>query len=129
MANSIIINKLSDAGIRFSAVMTNDPIPENFPSGSHAWKVTLRYQGRQMTVPFYTGSAIGEVNAPDVLHCLISDTQSAVNSFEDWCADFGYDTDSRKAEAIYNACQRISVKLHKLLGDDLSKFADMLQDY
>src|SRR6478752_235815 len=85
---------LETAGMRFTARMTNDPIPENFSRGSHAWKVTLRYRGRQMTVPFYTGSMCGEATAADVLHCLISDASSVDNTFEEWCADFGYDSDS-----------------------------------
>lgn len=28
------------------------------------------------------------------------------DSFEDWCNDYGYDTDSRRAESIYQACQK-----------------------
>lgn len=120
---------LETAGMRFAVRMTNDPIPEGFSPGSHAWKVTLRYRGRQMTVPFYTGSMCGEVTAADVLHCLISDASSADNTFEDWCADFGYDSDSRKAERTYKACQRIAVKLNKLLGSDLEKFAAIVADY
>lgn len=38
--------------------------------------------------------------AYDVLACL---TKNEVGSFEDFCADYGYDTDSRKAEKIYQA--------------------------
>ena len=41
-----------------------------------------------------------EPEAYDVLSGL---TCSDVGSFEDFCGDYGYDTDSRKAEQIYNA--------------------------
>jgi hypothetical protein len=34
-----------------------DHYNEDFPN-STSWDVTLKYQGRQMTVAFYTGSAI-----------------------------------------------------------------------
>ena len=40
-----------------------------------------------------------EPNAYDVLSCL---QKNEVGSFEDFCGDFGYDTDSRKAEQTYN---------------------------
>lgn len=101
------------------------PVPESFPRGSTAWTVTLRFQGRQMTVPFYTGPAISQdPTAADVLSCLLSDASSADNarSFEEWASDLGYDTDSRKAEATFKACQRISIKVRKLLGDDFDAF-------
>ena len=38
--------------------------------------------------------------AYDVLSCL---TKSDPGTFEDFCSEFGYDEDSRKAEKIYNA--------------------------
>lgn len=39
-------------------------------------------------------------NAYDVLSCL---TKSDPGSFENFCGEFGYDGDSRKAESIYKA--------------------------
>ena len=39
-----------------------------------------------------------EPTAYDILACL---QKYDVGSFEDFCSDFGYDTDSRKAEKIY----------------------------
>ena len=38
--------------------------------------------------------------AYDVLSCL---TKHEINDFDDFCDEFGYDTDSRKAEKIYKA--------------------------
>jgi hypothetical protein len=38
--------------------------------------------------------------AYDVLTCL---QKSDVGTFEDFCSEFGYDADSRKAEQVYNA--------------------------
>lgn len=54
--------------------------------------------------------------AAEVLDSLASDASSADQSFEDWCGDYGYDTDSRKAEAAYNACRETMFNLRKLLG-------------
>ena len=49
----------------------------------------------------------------DLLHCLTSDAQASEQSFEDWCGDFGYDTDSIKALDTYRECQKIAGKLRK----------------
>ena len=117
--------------IRIKSVHTGEDNPD-FPN-SDSWKVTLYFGKRQLTVPFYKG--FGHQGRPpsvtEVLSCLISDAQSVANAvdFEDWCADFGYDTDSRKAERTYKECVKIAGKLHKFLGDEFNKFAEVLQDY
>lgn len=56
----------------------------------------------------------------DVLECLSLDASSVLNSprFEDWCADYGYDTDSRKAEEIYRACQGQTGQLRQVVGGE-----------
>jgi hypothetical protein len=66
----------------------------------------------------------------DVLHCLLMDADAIdAGSFEEWAQEFGYDTDSRKAETTYRACVEIGLKLRLMLGDELiSKLRDALQD-
>jgi hypothetical protein len=97
------------------------PSPE-FPDGHH-YSATLGYQGRCMTTPFHTGSGwTTDPTAHDVLECLLSDADSAQESFGEWCANRGYDSDSRKAERTYKACQRIRGQLQKLLGADFERF-------
>lgn len=67
----------------------------------------------------------------DVIHTLILD--SSVNestSFEDWASEFGYDTDSRDAERIYNACRLIARDYCRLFtAAQRAHLADLLQDY
>jgi len=41
--------------------------------------------------------------------------------FEDFCGDFGYDTDSRKAEQTYFAVQKEWSKVHRLFRDCLDE--------
>jgi len=60
-------------------------------------------------------------NAPtaaDVLNCLASDAAGVENarSFEDWCADYGYDTDSRKAEKTFRVCEQQRDSLKGFIG-------------
>ena len=40
------------------------------------------------------------------------------NIFEEFCAEFGYDTDSRKAFDTWQSCLVQSAKLHKIFTDD-----------
>jgi hypothetical protein len=77
----------------------------------------------KMTVYFSKG--IGhhgaEPTTEEVLSCLADDAAGVENSpsFEDWCSEYGYDTDSRKAEKIFKACEHQATRLKNFLGDDL----------
>ena len=51
----------------------------------------------------------------DVLACL---TTYDPGTFKDFCSEFGYDTDSRKAEKIYNAVEGEWLKVQSLFNDD-----------
>jgi len=95
------------------------------------WMVTLRYRGRQLTVPFYTGSLHGEPTVADVVSCLISDAEGVKNArdFEDWARDLGFDPDSRKAERIWKVCIKLQARIERLLGEDYSRFVEPAQDY
>jgi hypothetical protein len=55
-----------------------------------------------------------------VLDSLAMDADGWTNTrdFASWCADYGLDTDSRKAEAAYKACGETAKGLRFLLGDD-----------
>lgn len=48
--------------------------------------------------------------------------RSAWHDFEDFCAEMGYDSDSRSAEAIWKACAKVETSLKRLLGDDYETF-------
>lgn len=91
------------------------------------WKCRLRYQRRSLTVPFWMGRGHhgAEPTAGDVLGCLILDATGYENArdFEDWCSEYGYDTDSRKAERIYKAVKASAPKIRRFLGDDFEAFA------
>lgn len=54
-------------------------------------------------------------SAYDVLACL---TKYEVGSFENFCSEFGCDTDSRKAEKIYNAVAKEYMGLCSLYNDE-----------
>jgi hypothetical protein len=64
----------------------------------------------------------------DLIYSLIADASACEESFEDWCSNFGYETDSRKALETYLACQASGEKLRKL-GLKLDILREALQDY
>lgn len=90
-------------------------------AGARHWIVTLERGGKWMLVPFSQGSAwTTEPTAADVLESLASDASGYENapSFDEWCAEYGYDTDSRKAERTFNLVREQSQELSTFLGDD-----------
>ena len=52
-----------------------------------------------------------------ILDCITSDYYSECGNFDDFCSEFGYDSDSRKAYKSYKAVQRQSEKHHKVFSD------------
>lgn len=52
----------------------------------------------------------------DILSCLALD--NPCDSFEDFCSNYGYDTDSRKAERTYKAVVKQYEGLVRVLGND-----------
>jgi hypothetical protein len=62
----------------------------------------------------------GKPKIDQVLDCLASDASGYENArdFEDWCNEYGYDTDSRKAEKTYHIIAEQAKKLEKFLGED-----------
>ena len=91
--------------------------------GTNSWKVTLYRKGKQMTVDFYTGPALGEPReAHEIMDCLLSDAQSGEMSFSEFCREFGYDEDSRRAERIHKECEKSAEKTRRFLGEDFEAF-------
>ena len=90
------------------------------------WKVALRRPGHTMTTYFSMGLGHKgkQPQAADVLDCLASDAIGTSDDFEDFCSNFAYNTDSRKAEKIYKACQHSAARLNNFLGSTL--YEDLL---
>ena len=58
----------------------------------------------------------------DILTCL---TKYNTETFEDFCAEFGYDTDSRNTEKTYKAvCKEFSA-VERLFGDVMDELQDI----
>ena len=95
-----------------------EQMPRNF-------ECTIDFVGRgyhePLTVYFSQGSAHKKPpTLAEVLDCLASDASGVDNaqSFEEWASEYGYDTDSRKAEKTYNICRQQAQELKALLDRD-----------
>jgi hypothetical protein len=87
------------------------------------YDLRLSYQGRTMDTPWKQGTGIlEEPTAAAVLEHLISTAAGleTVESFEEWARDYGYDPDSRRAEATYRAVVEEAGKLRELLGESFA---------
>lgn len=71
-----------------------------------------------LVVKVEKGKIVGPSIA-DVLSCLSGDAQSGMETFFDYCDNFGENSDSRKTLEIYLQCQRTLIDLRRLLGYDL----------
>lgn len=72
----------------------------------------------------------------DVLYCIASELQGidCARNFEDWASNYGYDTDSRKAERIYHQCVQQASEFRALCGgakeaEDCAAFALAIDEY
>lgn len=90
--------------------------------GADRFENKTRTFSQKMTVTFSMGYGHNgkAPKADEVIDCLASDSNSVDQSdFEEWCSELGYDSDSRKAEKTYKACEHIAKRLKSFLGSDL----------
>lgn len=86
-------------------------------------KVGKRWAGSGIMTPKNTELAYTPLLA-DVLFSLTTDADVLNHpNFESWAPEFGYDTDSRHAEAIYRACLENSLKIRQLIDLDAAGIA------
>lgn len=52
----------------------------------------------------------------NAFYCILNDANAGRESFDDFCSNFGYDNDSRKAEKTHKACIAIDNKLASVIG-------------
>jgi hypothetical protein len=86
-------------------------------------KTNLEYHNSQLRAV----SKVKPLEIDDVLYSLIMDAQAADGTFQDFCDNFGYDNDSRKALDTYMQCQETEGRIRKFLNVD--EAAEKFQDY
>lgn len=119
-------------GIRFSAKLVNKKLQEwegNERKSNH-FVVTLENENRRVSFDFFDSvnnfnAGKTELDAYSVLACCSGDYHCP-ETFEEFCSEFGYDADSRKAEKTFKACQKQSAKLKKIF--DTQEMVDDLME-
>lgn len=70
-----------------------------------------------------------EPTATDALCGAIIDANSYPMTFEDWCCEFGYDDDSRKAYDIWQRCTDLATKAQTLFSyDEVEEMRNHLEE-
>lgn len=85
---------------------------------SVAYKEALEQAARKIETAALHSDPIPYLVYPtayDLLSCL---QQHDPGTFEDFCSEYGYDTDSRKAEKTYNACREQYLGLAALYNNE-----------
>lgn len=78
-------------------------------------KIINRYNAQKVVKDGYR-EPLGPRPA-EVLAAVCGDAlEASETTFEDWAGNFGYDSDSRKAEAIYNTCRNYLPNMLRLMG-------------
>jgi hypothetical protein len=107
------------------------------------WRVDIASSAGIWSTSFYTGK--GRVTKPkhpymepkpkkptnaDILYSLVLDANASNENFHDWCANYGYSSDSIQALNTYKECLEIGNQLNKHFGRDLvNKLTELLQEY
>lgn len=120
---------LADHGLTFTIEPHADPQPPAWlerPDEDHGdhFAVTLtREDDMDTTLTFDFWGSINDRNhgntpsAYDVLACISSDFYCPDN-FEDFCAEYGCDEDSRRAFALFERCADFAAKLRAFFTED-----------
>jgi hypothetical protein len=74
----------------------------------------VRCEGREVPIP------------PDLytVFCSLKSDATRGATFQEWCFDYGYDTDSRKAMDTYIACQESENECQKFFGAEWSRLLE-----
>lgn len=81
----------------------------------------MRRNGKTYQYTTYYSMGFAHTQRPktaEVLQCLAMDIRGLENAgdFETWCHEYGYDTDSRRAERTYNAIVKQKAGMIKWLN-------------
>lgn len=103
---------------------------DNF--NNHMITVTNTETGQKITFEFWASIANPELKTEyDILnafYCFVSDAIAGSESFDNFCSEFGYNTNSRTAKKIHRKCKKQLEKLKKIYDDDICELANELSE-
>jgi hypothetical protein len=99
----------------------------------HNVTVINRDNGKRTRFDFWASIAHPEIDTEydlmNAFRCFVDDALAGSMEFREFCADFGYDEDSRRAEKIWNACKRSTAKLTRIYDGDLYDLLNEMEEY
>jgi hypothetical protein len=103
-------------------------VSEKWIDNVYRWNMTCKHykinvynkeNKKRTSFDFYMGELSKgikkEYDLLNAFYCFLSDGVSGLDSFEDFCFNFGYDTDSIKAYGIYKECKKSAVKIQRVI--------------
>ena len=124
-----VSEKLVKEGVRFPNTDVHDQTRHN------QFKVTIKGDAGRVSFDYYDSGfnnqagkvSMDEKDLKGAVDCFLRDAMTGGDSFEYFCDEMGYDTDSRAAEKIYKACVRYYKKAIKLF-DDVPAAAEQISE-
>jgi hypothetical protein len=126
--------KASFKNIRVSAVYVGDEPAPFLANNYYKHRVSVYNVDNRKRTSFKFWASVmnpelrSRYEVLNALYCFVSDAVSGLDSFEDFCSNFGYDPDSRSAYKIWQICQLSSVKALRVLGVSRSELYDFLNE-
>ena len=120
--------------IRVSAVYVGDEAAPFMPDNYNNHRVSVYNANTQKRTSFKFWASImspelrTRYDALNALHCFVGDAVSGLDSFEDFCGIFGYNSDSRTAYKTWKTCQRSAAKALRVLCVSRSGLYDFLNE-
>ncbi len=107
--------------------------PENW--NHHTVTVKNNQTGKRTSFDFWASIASPRIETEydllNALYCFVSDAMAGEECFSDFCAEFGYNEDSRTAEKVWMGCRRAEEKWKRVsnLSDaEIYDFINELQE-
>lgn len=127
--NANLENFIAENKIQFSCEWVVER-PDNLMSENmDHWYCVLKANGKTYT--FYYSQGYGYHHAEPVLarvlESLANDYDPNDLTFEEFCSEYGFDEDSRKAEKVYLALRKETQALDRLFGEEgMEELRDIL---
>jgi len=87
----------------------------------NVYNITIKRDDNEISFKYYdSDDNTRKKNKPDVysLLCSCKNEYSCPNIFDDFCREYGYDSDSRKMEKLWKLCLAQSAKLKQIFNDE-----------
>lgn len=120
-------------GRKMTCEYTSGCAHRHYPAYHKRTHETIQFSYGRITLHELAKRKRSVPNAPaleDVLYSLLMDAEAGRNtaSFGEFCDDYGYDEDSRRALKIFNACLEQHTKLRRL-GVDFESLDVLFEDF